>query len=409
MRQFPAVVRQLLLCSFVLSISRAIVSPLLVLTLVRQLQIASQTVGMLLGSMLLVATLAGLYAGYLVDRFNRRRVLQAALLLVSAGLALMPFSHRIPLAATALLCMELSLVLFGIGIKALLSDLLPVAERIKAFSLRYTLANVGYAIGPLLGSLLAGQQVSWAFWLAASLTMACLPLLRRVPDTLPSHPVEATTPPARPAFLDTLQVLRSDRVLVLFTLGSLMACIVQGRLFDYLSLYLLHRFSDAEVLRWMSVLLVCNSLTVVLLQYPLSSLLKPHTLLRWIMLSSFLLALGLAGCALSDTLWAWGFWMVIFTLGEILLVPAEFMYIDAIAPEAMRGSYYGAQNLSQLGSALSPVLAGLMLAHWPPGGLLVLMMILSLCGAGFVWLADRQGRAKPDAALVGNASWQETP
>ena len=41
------------------------------------------------------------------------------------------------------------------------------------------------------------------------------------------------------------------------------------------------------------------------------------------------------------------------------VVPAEYLYIDAIAPEHLRGSYYGAQNLAQAGGAISPVLAGM--------------------------------------------------
>jgi hypothetical protein len=37
------------------------------------------------------------------------------------------------------------------------------------------------------------------------------------------------------------------------------------------------------------------------------------------------------------------------------------MFIDLIAPEHLRGVYYGAQNLSNIGVALGPVIAGIAL------------------------------------------------
>ncbi|MFC3530984.1 MFS transporter [Vogesella facilis] len=396
MSRFSPVVRQLLLSSFLLSISRALVSPLLVLTLGRQLDLAAQQIGLLLGAVLVAATLAGLYAGYLVDRADRRRLLQLSLLAVAGGFALLPGSRQLALAALGLLLMEAAFVLFGIAIKALLSDLLPPAERSAAFSLRYTLANVGYAIGPLLGSWLAAGHVAWAYWLAALLALLCLPLARQVPRG-------ATAAAARPQqFAATLQLLRRDRTLVLFTIGSLLACVVHGRFSDYLSLYLLQGHSDAEVLRWMSALITSNALTVVLCQFWLGRLLRPHTLLRWIMLASLLLAGGLAGFALSPSLWQWCGWMVLFTLGEILLVPAEYLYIDAIAPEQLKGSYYGAQNLAQLGAAGSPVLAGVLLTAMPGNAMLWSMLALTLLGALFVWQADRahRGLAAPTVAAT---------
>ncbi|WP_157725085.1 MFS transporter [Vogesella sp. LIG4] len=388
MSRFSPLVRQLLLCSFMLSISRALVSPLLVLTLGRQLQLGAQQIGLLLGAVLVSATLSGLYAGYLVDRSDRRRLLQGALLGVAAGFALLPGSHQLAMAGVALLLVELAFVLFGIAIKALLSDLLPPAERSRAFSLRYTLANVGYAIGPLLGSWLASARPAWAFVLAAVLAVAALPLLRQVPR---GHGGTHGVRP--PQFSATLQLLRRDRTLVLFTIGSLLACAVHGRFSDSLSLYLLQRHGDAEVLHWMSALITSNALTVVLCQYWLGRLLRPHNLLRWIMLASLLLAGGLAGFALSPSLWQWCGWMVLFTLGEILLVPAEYLYIDAIAPEHLKGSYYGAQNLAQLGAAGSPMLAGLLITAMPGNSVLWSMLTLTLLGALFVWQADRTSRA----------------
>ncbi|MCW3477992.1 MFS transporter [Neisseriaceae bacterium JH1-16] len=370
--------------AFLLSLGRALVSPLLVLTLSRQLQLAAAGIGLLLSLAMLSATLFGLYAGYLVDRFERRRLLLIATLMVATGFALLPFSQRWPLALLALLLVEAAMALFGIAVKALLGAWLSPVERGKAFALRYTLSNVSFAVGPWLGSMLAERAAMLPFWLAAGLALVNLALLTGLPPASGNAPDGA---PVRQRFGDTLALLRRDRTLVLFTIGSLLACVVHGRFSDYLSMYLLQGKSDAEVLHWMSALIGTNALTVILLQYPLGRLQQSEQLLGWIMAGSALLAVGPAGFALADGLFAWCAAMVVFTLGEIIIVPAEYLFIDTIAPEAHKGSYYGAQQLANLGNAISPVLSGLVLAQLPPVSLLWLMLVLTVLGAGFVWAA----------------------
>ncbi|WP_369033378.1 hypothetical protein [Streptomyces adonidis] len=53
-----------------------------------------------------------------------------------------------------------------------------------------------------------------------------------------------------------------------------------------------------------------------------------------------------------------------FSLGEILIYPAEFAIIDRIAPEARRGAYFGAQTFAQLGVFVGPFTGGLLLAAY---------------------------------------------
>ncbi len=376
------VIPRLQASALLLSLSRGLVSPLLVLTLSRQLLFSSSGIGLLFSAAMLCATLSGLYAGHLVDRFDRRRLLGIAVLLIATSFALVPFSRVWPLALLALLLLEGAFALYGIATKAVLSARLEPAARVRAFSLRYALSNVGFAVGPLLGSLLAGRAPLAPFWLAAALTLATLPLLPGLPA------VEADKAGAGcRCFADTLLLLRRDRTLVLFTLGSALGCVVHGRFSDYLSLLLLQGHRDADVLRWMSALIASNAVTVILLQYPVGRLQRHGLLLSWIMVGSGLLAGGLAGFALAESLPAWCAAMVVFTLGEIIIIPAEYQFIDTIAPDAHKGSYYGAQQLANLGNAISPLLSGLVLSLLPPVSLLLMMIALALLGAGCVWAA----------------------
>jgi MFS family permease len=66
----------------------------------------------------------------------------------------------------------------------------------------------------------------------------------------------------------------------------------------------------------------------------------------------FLGSSGFAGLAIS---------MVIFTIGEILVVPSEYMLVDGIANDRNRGSYFGAHSFSTIGNFIGPTLGGFML------------------------------------------------
>jgi dipeptide/tripeptide permease len=93
--------------------------------------------------------------------------------------------------------------------------------------------------------------------------------------------------------------------------------------------------------------------------------------------------MGLAGFAQSTSTLLWVISMAIFTVGEIIVFPVEYMFIDRIAPDNLRGMYYGAQNLSNLGAALGPVLCGVVLATQPPHYIFYMLAIFIVAGGMF--------------------------
>ena len=202
-------------------------------------------------------------------------------------------------------------------------------------------------MGPLLCSLLLGWNGNWPFWCAIALALAGGLATPRGGAAAPR--VAADAPGA--GFIDTLSRLRQDRVLVLFTLSCALANLVYARFSNYLPLYLMQTLPEVEVLRWMSALISCNAVCVVLLQYPLGRGLRPGRLMPAIGAGFILLGLGTLGFGwMPGGLWGMCAAMLVFSLGEIVLVPAEYLYIDAIAPEDCKGIYYGAQNLASLGA-----------------------------------------------------------
>ncbi|MDF0729459.1 MFS transporter [Pseudomonas entomophila] len=395
MAPYSPVIRRLMLCSLTLVISRSLTSPLLALFLTTQLGLAQHDVGLLIGIAALSGTLLGLYGGYVVDRFDKRRLLGLAMGSTAVGFLLLTFAQNAVQAALILVLTESASALFVIGSKAMLGDYLAVEHRARAFSLRYTLTNIGYATGPMLGVVLVGVHPLAPFWTSSAVALLSLSLMIAVPPGTRASP--SGQAPTR--FLAVLAAVRNDRVLLLFTAGSLLNAVVHGRFTIYLSQYLLVKYPPEQAMTTLSALLACNALTVIVLQFQFGRLLQRDNLARWMAVGAVLFIGGLLGFIYADNLTSWCLAMFVFTLGEMILLPAEFLFIDTLAPERLKGSYYGFQNLAALGGALSPVLCGYLLGHGAPGSMFVALMATALCGGGLCAAAcawARQRRAQED-------------
>ena len=110
------------------------------------------------------ALISAVPAGLLADRYGRRLLLTV---LMSATAISMWTLGAADEPRSVLLCV------FAVGlfaeahrpvVSAMLADLVPAALRVPAFALQRTMVNVGSALGPMLGGLLANAQLySWLF------------------------------------------------------------------------------------------------------------------------------------------------------------------------------------------------------------------------------------------------------
>jgi len=379
-------IRRLMLSSLTVVISRALISPLLTLFLSNKLGLNSQDVGLLLGIAVFSATLLSLYGGYIIDKLDKRQLLILAMLSSGIGLILLTFAQNLYVVTLVLIISETASALFLIGSKAILSENLPVGQRVKAFSLNYTLTNIGYAVGPMIGVVIAGVQPSAPFIVAGAIAIGSIFLL--LGATRDASPISSGSAPQ--SFLDTLMILKNDRTMVLFTLGCLLSTLVHGRFTLYLSQYLLVTHTQQQTLDTMAALLACNAITVILLQYQVGRWLSREHLRHWIAGGTALFIVGLIGFSVADSLLGWCVAMFIFTLGEMIIYPADFLFVDTLAPEALRGSYYGAQNLSALGGAASPVMCGFLLMHTPAPSMFYALSGLAALGGYLCFVSARR-------------------
>jgi len=388
LKGYPASVRLLLATTFTLTVARALTLPYLVVYLADNFQLAVGHIGLLIGGALIVASLLSLYGGHLVDTVRNHTLVSASTLVFALAFVAAIASRSALLFFFCLVLINLALAVVDIAAKAGFCALLPVAQRAEVFAIKYTLSNVGYAVGPMLGVAMLEFDDHLPF-IASALTGLgmCLAYWRLGDRGLQASPLE------QPAvgFAQVALGLARDRRLVCFTLGGVLSAVVFGQFTAYLSQYLVVTSSASEAARLVGYLVTTNAVTVIALQYLIGRRIGRQQLMPWLLAGMALFIAGLLGFAMAGSVVAWCLAMLVFTLGEIIVIPAEYMFIDLIAPEHLRGVYYGAQNLSNLGAALGPVLVGFALGRWWPGVVFYLLVLSVILAGVFYWLGTRKG------------------
>lgn len=377
LKNYPLTVNLLLSASLVLTLARAITLPYLVIYLSGQFELGVADIGLVIGSSLIIGSVLSLYGGFLVDSQPGYRLILGCCTVFTLGFLGAFITQDLWIFFTCLVAINLAYAVIDIAVKSGFGRLLPVDARSEAFSIKYTLTNIGYAVGPFLGAGLATLAISLPFLASAGLGVGFFIVYAAWGDRhwAPTHASQAGAP-----FLAVGKLLLNDYRLVCFTLGGILSAVVFGQFTAYLSQYLVVTTTPEAAYRIISSVVATNAVMVISLQYLIGKRITHQHLHLWLAGGLGLFIVGLAGFGLSNSLMFWVLSMAIFTLGEIIVFPAEYMFIDIIAPEPLRGMYYGAQNLGNVGAALGPVLCGIVLSTQPAHSMFYMLALFVIAG-----------------------------
>ena len=284
---------------------------------------------------------------------------------------------------------NLSYAVIDIAVKSGIGFLVTADKRASVFSMKYTLTNVGYAIGPFLGVLCAKISPGLPFAVSALIGVAFVVLYSGMGERLPRG--EGVARPNNDFARVLVHLVRNYR-LVCFTIGGILSAIVFGQFTAYLSQYLIVTSTAENTYNIINYLVTTNACVVIGLQYLVGSRINQGNLFRMLMLGMLFFVVGLMGFCYAQTPVVWVLAMIVFTVGEIIIIPVEYLFIDYIAPEDMRGVYYGAQNLSNLGAALGPVLCGVALSLYAPQAVFYMLSMCVVVASLFYFLGSRRER-----------------
>ncbi|MEE4545779.1 MFS transporter [Streptomyces sp. V4-01] len=333
----------------------------------------------------LVAALYGLggaggavLGGVLADRLGRRGTLLAAQLgaaLTTAVLGLV--TDPLAIAGVAML-VGLTSNASRPALQAMIADLVPPQDRVRAFALNYWAINIGFGVSAAAAGFIAAEGYLWLFLGDAFTTALCaLVLFAKAKETLAPAPgpLPATTTaagqpaaaPRRTPALRLVDVLRDQRFMAVvgltFLLGSVMQ---QGS-----STLAVDMGAHGLSARQYGLVAAINGVVIVVLQIPVTRALRARNTAGLLAVGSLLLSWGFGLTVFAGSVGLYALTVVVWTLGEIVHAPASMSVVADLAPATARGRYQGMYTLSWSAAAFAgPLVGGL---------------TLDLLGRGAVW------------------------
>ncbi|MFC5531581.1 MDR family MFS transporter [Cohnella yongneupensis] len=366
--------------------------PFLALYLANTTDMSPMMIGVVAGAGPLAGTVGGFFGGALSDRFGRRTIMFTALVLWSFVFFGFSIANQPVLFLLLNLTNGLCRSWFEPVAQALMADLTEPEKRFRVFSMRYMAANIGVAVGPMLGAWLGVGNGSLPFLVTGSIYVLYGIILYSLFLSFGIRKIEGAKK-ASVTIASAWDVIRRDRVLRLFLLGAIVVGIAYCQMTVTLSQFVEGNFKQGVHL--FAMLMSANALTVVTLQIPLSSWAEKYAPIKSIHVGNVLFAAGLIGFAISGSWVALVVSMIVFTMGEILNYPAGTLLMDKLAPEGLRGTYYGAQSLGNFGQFIGPMLGGFLLDAYGGTTLFLFMGCIVLSASYFYQAGQRRLETRP--------------
>ncbi|MCZ8512031.1 MFS transporter [Paenibacillus filicis] len=381
-QEYHPIVHVLLIGTVLARAASSMSMPFLAIYLSRDPALSPLLIGAIVGLGSLAGTAGGFVGGALSDRLGRKRILLIALfgwVVVFGGFAI---------AKAPILFMLLNMLnglcrsLYEPVSQALMADVTEKSKRLKVFSLRYIAINVGVAVGPLVGAYFGTMQASLPFMITSGIYLFYMIVLYVLLQWFGIRRIEGEQRSGI-TVRAACGVIVKDKVFRFYTAGAIVGAVGYSQMTVSLSQYVEKSVTEGAAL--FALLMSLNAVTVVILQVPLSRLFEKFGPMTAIAVGSCMFAAGDVGYALSSGWTSFMISMFLFTIGEILTYPAGNVLIDRLAPEGMRGTYFGAQSFSSIGHFAGPLIGGYMLARWSGETLFSLMAAVTLSGTYFYW------------------------
>jgi len=383
----------LLASSLLLTIGRGATLPFMTIYLTRVYNMSVENIGYALTIALTIGVVFSMGFGILADKFDKKRYMLISILAFIAGFVAIPLVDNVTLVILFFALINCAYSVFSTVLKAWFSDVLTSSEKARVFSLNYSFLNIGWTIGPPIGTLLVMYSLQLPFWLAAFCAALPLVFIQFYVQKSVAADAEHAPVPWQPS------VLLRDKALFWYTLSGLLASYVGGSFASCISQYVLAADYDSDFAQnVVAVVLPVNAAVVVSLQYIIGRRITARNIRPLMALGTLFFVLGLGGFMFSGSnLIYWGIAAAVFTVGEIIYAPGEYMLIDNIAPPGMKASYFSAQALGWLGAAANPMITGIILTHLPHWSLFAVMMAAIV----IAWLMILRGMSVK--------AWQEEP
>lgn len=378
--------------------------PFLTLYLCKKLNYDQTFATLTMGAYGLGSLCAALIGGYLADRIGRRVIMLTGLFGGAAILSVFGSLESKPAIVAAVMSLALIGEVYRPAASAMIADLTQPHERPLAFGLLYVSINLGFAVAPVVGGLVAKYSYHLLFW-GDAITCATYGfiILRTIPETLgavtSTQPDQSPTsaPRDRASVGEVLRCILSDRPFLIFCLACHFVGITYMQGMGTLPLYLVNSLHFDE--RDYGMIIAVNGFMIAIFQLPLTTVLNRFNRSNIMVASAVVSGIGFSLTAFASTGWQFVFTVVIWTIGEMMQSPFMSTIVADMAPPRHRASYMGALSVT-FSSAMSVgvPLGGFALVKFGRG-IWGMTLVISLIAAALYACIRRQMAPRPRTVL----------
>jgi MFS family permease len=384
--------------------------PFLAVILYKKFSLSATQVGLILSTAAVLAVLVSFIGSALSDRFGRNKLMYASGLLYILSFSLLAQVDSISGYTIVITLCSIATALWRPLTSALIGDIIyDTKTRELAMQMLYFAVNVGCALGPMLGVWLGltGEQSS--FYITAIAFALLLVLLhwgfkthQGVDRTNTTHAndnsdrssvddeVKQTNHINRQQVIKTLS---ADKLFQCLIFANVLCMFIYAQMDSSLIQYLT-RAKVPDLLQLISLLIFTNALVIISTQFLLLRLMAQLSLIARIQVGLVLLMCSQIWLAINPLtlFWGWIGAIVVMSLAEAILFPTMNVHIDRLAPNHLRGVYFGAASIYELGFAIAPLGGGMILDYFSGFGLFMTGACLSLLVIYIYSILDRMPR-----------------
>jgi len=371
------------------------VLPFLTLYLTVDRRFSASTAGLALTIYGIAAIIIAPLSGRLSDRFGGLRIIKLSLFL--SGLILLVF----PLASSLISIFAMTglwaLVneAFRPPSMSIIGDLAGPAQRKAAFALSRLAINLGMSIGPVIGGFLAMRSFKLLFYADATTALLAGLLLVLVPwrSGEPQSPGVDRSQVGSPANASAAAVPYSsvlkDRRFLYFLAAMIPVELVFFQSLAAMPLFLVRDLHLTEA--GFGMLLAINTVLIILVEVPLNAAMGDWSHRHALALGALLVGMGFGGLVFGGGVFWVAATVVVWTFGEMILLPASAAYVSDVAPPAQSGAYMGLYTMGfSVAFAIGPLLGVQAMERLGPGSVWIGAFICGCVTAIMMWYARRK-------------------
>jgi predicted MFS family arabinose efflux permease len=327
----------------------------LVLYLTRDRGFSAEHAGFILFLYGVGAIVAGPIAGRLADRWGSVPLMRASLFLSAAMLLVYPFAKTTPTIIAATLALAMLTEAFRPAAMSFFGEVVEPGRRKSAFAVYRLAINLGMAIGPAVGGILATISFRYLFVADAATSLAAGAVLAAIvlprPDRSRNRaPNEDLSTPTR---LRLSTAAHADPRFLFFLLCVLPVVVVFFQHISSMPLFIVRDLGLSAAT--FGLLFSLNCILIVILEVPLNASTSHWSHRRTLALGALLSGAGFGIMAFARGVPMLVLSVVVWTFGEMLFFPSSAAYATDAAPEERRGEYSGLYTMTfSLAFAIGP-------------------------------------------------------